>query len=81
MNTSDETFDELREARELIHALCDDHLPPAGHARLEALMLESAEARTLYLEILRLHAALHQRTARLQPSRGSMKQTLPKPAG
>src|SRR5579885_3221407 len=61
MNGQSTQSDEHSEARELIHALCDHNLPPASRARLETLMLQSREVRQLYLEMMRLHAALQQR--------------------
>jgi len=66
MNPSSAESDELAEARALIvRLLWDESLTPAALARLEALMLRRADVRLLYLEMMRLHAALHQRAGSL----------------
>jgi hypothetical protein len=65
MNSSSTQPDELDEARALIIRLWDDSLTAAAHSRLESLMLHRADVRLLYLEMMRLHAALHQRAGSL----------------
>lgn len=58
---SDHTAEQFAEARDLIWQLCEDLLPPEGADRLEQFMRAHREIRTLYFELVQLHAALLQR--------------------
>lgn len=48
---------------ELLEALCEDRLDPAGAQRLEQFVLRDANARRAYLAYLDLHGTLHWNTA------------------
>lgn len=48
---------------ELLEALCEDRLDPAGAQRLERFVLRDANARRAYLAYLDLHGTLHWNTA------------------
>ena len=65
-----EVPDLRKEVIELAAGLCDDTLDDAQFARLESLLLENAEARSIYLDFMNLHLNLKDRGAVGQDQQG-----------